>query len=140
MREAYATGGGRPNSAPHDRAVRNRTDVRKISLTAELMRAAHDVFGVDRITKSLARHTARSPRTVEYWLADQRAMDLESFHRLACADPAFLDAFLDTLPLGVRESWLRAKILEARLAKAELRAASQRQEIEQLKLELNGRR
>lgn len=143
MREEYAGVGFRTNSGPHECAVRDRTIVRSETLTARLMRVAHDlfgrdglVFGRDSFPKWIARRTRRSPRTVEYWLADDRAMDLESFHRLVCADTAYLDAFIQSLPADTRDAWLREKILEVRLAKAERRAAAQRDEIAQLRSEL----
>lgn len=144
MREAYAGSGAGTNSGPHNRAVHLRTNVRAETLTDALMRVAHDVFGTTGITKVLAKKTGRSTRTVEYWLAvdpaQRREMDLEACERLVAVDPAFLDAFVGRLPATIRETWLREKILEARLAKAEVRAANQKSEIEQLKLELRNER
>jgi hypothetical protein len=97
------------------------------------------VFGPG-LPKKLARRTDRSTRTVEYWLADNRALDLDSFQRLCAVDVKFLDAFMDTIPATIREQWLQEQILAAKLAKAEKRAAEQHEEIEQLRLELKGRK
>jgi hypothetical protein len=77
---------------------------------------------------------------VEYWLSDQRKLDLDSFHKLVCTDVAFLDAFLATLPAAVRDTWLREQILAERLRKLEGRAASSRKAIDQLRTELKDTR
>ncbi len=107
------------------------------------MRVAHDVFGAAGITKTLARKTGKSTRTVEYWLAidpeSRREMDSEAIERLCAADTAFFDAFVGRMPAAIRDTWLREQILEIRLAKAEKRAAVSRAEIEQLRLELKDR-
>jgi len=132
-------GAATANLAPHNCADRSRTNVRSESLTAALMRVAHRVFGPG-LPKKLARRTDRSTRTVEYWLADNRALDLDSFQRLCAVDVKFLDAFMDTIPATIREQWLQEQILAAKLAKAEKRAAEQHEEIEQLRLELKGRK
>jgi transcriptional regulator with XRE-family HTH domain len=140
MREAYAGTVAATNSTPHNRAVQARTIVRNETLTARLMRVAHSVFGVDGITKSLARKTGCAPRTVEYWLANEREMSLETFEKLVAADTKFLDAFMDRLPAAMRERWLNDKILEIKIAKREASISRTAADVAQMKLQLRSER
>ena len=112
-----------------------RTNMR---LAVAVMRKAQSLWAQD-IAAHIASRTGKCVRTAEYWLADDRIMDLDDLQHLIESDVGLeiLDAFMLAIPPAVRMRWIEQQQLNLRLARAERRAERSARERDQLQLDLN---